>query len=310
MSREPKAGSPEEKEAPGATGELQAKLRLLPDAPGVYLHKIKQGKVIYVGKANRLNQLIKEYRPLYNVRLKDDKQYPYIRVSVNEPYPRVSVVRRIAQDGARYFGPFTDVGAMRETLKFAAGAFQVRTCHLDLPGQTVERACLDWQIGRCSAPCVDYDTQESYRDKVSRMVRFLSGSAHDVVEEMREEMAVLAVELRFEEAANLRNLIAKLDRTTSRSRPVSGISGDCDLIGLARDGADASGVVLRVRSGHILTIFQPISCFPIRSSNRIHGRNGWPESGVAAWVSNILNGAPKRRPWNWPEPTRPSSCGK
>jgi len=299
MSREPKAGSPEEKEAPGATGELQAKLRLLPDAPGVYLHKNKQGKVIYVGKANRLNQrvrsyfhtggekdakthalvrkirdfdyivtdsdtdalvlenqLIKEYRPLYNVRLKDDKQYPYIRVSVNEPYPRVSVVRRIAQDGARYFGPFTDVGAMRETLKFAAGAFQVRTCHLDLPGQTVERACLDWQIGRCSAPCVDYDTQESYRDKVSRMVRFLSGSANDVVEEMREEMAGLAVELRFEEAANLRNLIAKLDRTTSRSRPVSGISGDCDLIGLARDGADASGVVLRVRSGHIPTTLE------------------------------------------------------
>ncbi len=296
MSREPKAGSPEENEAPSFPGELQAKLRLLPDAPGVYLHKNKQGKVIYVGKANRLNQrvrsyfhtggekdakthalvrkirdfdyivtdsdtdalvlenqLIKEYRPLYNVRLKDDKQYPYIRVSVNEPYPRVSVVRRIAQDGARYFGPFTDVSAMRETLKFAAGAFQVRTCHLDLPGQTVERACLDWQIGRCSAPCVDYDTQDGYRDKVSRMVRFLSGAAHEIVEELRGEMGALAVDLRFEEAANLRNLIAKLDRTTSRSRPVSGISGDCDLIGLARDGADASGVVLRVRSGHILT---------------------------------------------------------
>ncbi|MCK9996491.1 MAG: excinuclease ABC subunit UvrC [Candidatus Krumholzibacteria bacterium] len=285
MSREPKS-----------TKELQAKLQLLPDAPGVYLHKNNQGKVIYVGKASHLNQrvrsyfhtgsdkdakthalvrrirdfdyivtdtptdalvlenqLIKEYRPLYNVRLKDDKQYPYIRVSLNEPYPRISVVRRITKDGARYYGPFTDVGAMRETLKFAAGAFQVRTCHLDLPGQTVERACLDWQIGRCSAPCVGYDTQEGYRSKVQNMVRFLSGAGKEVLEELRSEMEECSTRLNFEKAAQLRDLIAKLDRTTSRSRPVSGIRGDCDLIGIARDGEDASGVVMRVRGGHILT---------------------------------------------------------
>ena len=166
MSSEPNSKSPQDNPQPGFVAELQAKLKLLPEAPGVYLHKNKQGKVIYVGKANRLNQrvrsyfhtggdkdakteilvqkirdfdyivtdsptdalvlenqLIKEYRPLYNVRLKDDKQYPYVRVSLNEPYPRISVVRRITRDGARYFGPFTDVRAMRETLKFAAGTF-------------------------------------------------------------------------------------------------------------------------------------------------------------------------------------------
>ncbi len=285
MSREPKS-----------TKDLQAKLQLLPDAPGVYLHKNSQGKVIYVGKATHLNQrvrsyfhtggekgtkthalvrkirdfdyivtdtatdalvlenqLIKEYRPLYNIRLKDDKQYPYIRISLNEPYPRVSVVRRISRDGARYFGPFTDVGAMRETLKFAAGAFQVRTCHLDLPGQTVERACLDWQIGRCSAPCVDFDTQEGYRAKVMKMILFLSGAGIKVLKELRTEMEEHSTQLRFEKAAQLRDLISKLDRTTSRSRPVAGIRKDCDLIGIARDGQDASGVVLRVRGGHILT---------------------------------------------------------
>ena len=285
MSREPKS-----------TKDLKAKLQLLPDAPGVYLHKNSQGKVIYVGKASHLNQrvrsyfhtggdkdtkthalvrkirdfdyivtdtatdalvlenqLIKEYRPLYNIRLKDDKQYPYIRISLNEPYPRVSVVRRISRDGARYFGPFTDVGAMRETLKFAAGAFQVRTCHLDLPGQTVERACLDWQIGRCSAPCVDFDTLEGYRAKVMKMVRFLSGAGKEVLKELRAEMEENSTQLRFEKAAHLRDLIVKLDRTTSRSRPVAGIRKDCDLIGIARDGQDASGVVLRVRGGHILT---------------------------------------------------------
>ena len=296
MSSEPKSKSSPKKQPSVPAGQLKAKLKLLPDAPGVYLHKNNQGRVIYVGKASRLNQrvrsyfhtsgekdakthalvskikdfdyivtdtatdalvlenqLIKEYRPLYNVRLKDDKQYPYLRISLNEPYPRVSVVRRIARDGARYFGPFTDVGAMRETLKFAAGAFQIRTCHLDLPGQTVERPCLDYQIGRCSAPCVDYDSQKGYRAKVMRMVRFLSGAEKEVILELRSEMEDHSTSLRFEEAARMRDLIAKLDRTTSRSRPVAGIQGDCDLIGMARDGKDASGVIFRVRGGHILT---------------------------------------------------------
>ncbi len=172
MSREPDKSN--------FSDNLKSKLGLLPEAPGVYLHKNKQGKVIYVGKAKRLNQrvrsyfhegtdkdsktqllirriddfdyivtetdtdalvlenqLIKEYRPLYNIRLKDDKQYPYIKITLDEPYPRVKVVRRIDKDKARYFGPFTDVNAMRHTLNFAAGAFQIRTCHLDLPEQTV-----------------------------------------------------------------------------------------------------------------------------------------------------------------------------
>jgi excinuclease ABC subunit C len=277
-------------------GKLAGKLARLPEAPGVYLHKNRDGKVIYVGKANRLsqrvrsyfqtggdrdektaalvrritdfdyivtdsdadalvleNQLIKEYRPHYNVRLKDDKAYPYLRITLQEPYPRVDVVRRLAQDGARYFGPFTDVRAMRETLKFAAGAFQVRTCHLDLPGQTVERPCLDYQIGRCSAPCVDYDSAENYRARVQRLVRFLSGGENEVVAELRREMEQRAEALEFEAAARVRDLVARLDRTTSRSRPVAGLAGDADLVGLVREGEDASGVVLRVRGGHILT---------------------------------------------------------
>ena len=280
----------------GAPELVRAKLDALPAAPGVYLHKNRQGKVIYVGKAVRLNQrvrsyfqagadhdaktvtlvrqigdfdfivtetaadaliledqLIKEYRPRYNVRLKDDKAYPYLRVTLNEPFPRVEVVRRLDRDGARYFGPFTDVHAMRETLKFAAGAFQIRTCHLDLPEHTVDRACLDWQIGRCSAPCVGYDDREGYRAKVQRLIRFLAGAEDDVLAELRGQMAECAGQRRFEEAARLRDLIARLDRTVSHSRPVSGVSGDCDLVGLARDGEDASGVVMRVRGGRILT---------------------------------------------------------
>ncbi|MBK8166177.1 MAG: excinuclease ABC subunit UvrC [bacterium] len=282
--------------APDPDDPLRGKLATLPAAPGVYLHKNRQGRVIYVGKAVRLNQrvrsyfqsgadhdpktealvrqigdfdfivtetaadaliledqLIKEYRPRYNVRLKDDKAYPYLRITLNEPFPRVEVVRRLDRDGARYFGPFTDVHAMRETLKFAAGAFQVRTCHLGLPEQTVDRACLDWQIGRCSAPCVGYDDQGGYRTKVGRLVRFLAGQEDAVLGELRAQMAAQAAARRYEDAAKLRDLIARLDRTVSHSRPVSGVSGDCDLVGLARDGEDASGVVMRVRGGRILT---------------------------------------------------------
>jgi len=288
MSREPEADKQDL--------DLENKLALLPEAPGVYLHKNKQGKVIYVGKAKLLthrvrsyfhsggdkdaktrllvkqiqdfdyivtdtdadalvleNQLIKEYRPLYNIRLKDDKAYPYLRISTNEPFPRIEVVRRIDEDGARYFGPFTNVQAMRNTLNFAAGAFQIRTCQLDLPEQTVPRPCLDYQIGRCNAPCVDYETQEQYGKKVHRLLRFLDGADSEVIAELREEMELFSVDLKFEQAGKVRDLIEQLEKTTNNSRPVSGVRGNCDLCAVAREGGDASGVILRVRGGRILS---------------------------------------------------------
>lgn len=292
MSRDPRDDS-----AKGKTREkVREKLSLVPSAPGVYLHKDAQGKVLYVGKAKRLdqrvrsyfqtsrerdaktdalvrrvrdidfivtdsdadalvleNQLIKEYRPYYNIRLKDDKQYPYLRISVDEPYPRITVVRDLKPDKARYFGPYTDVRAMRETLKFAAGAFRVRTCHLNLPGETVPRPCLDYQIGRCTAPCVEYVGRKEYRAQVGRLVRFLEGGDSEILDELRGEMRSLAAERRYEEAVPVRDLIQKLEKTTSRGRPVSGVSGDCDLCGVAREGEDAACVVLRVRGGKIRT---------------------------------------------------------
>lgn len=279
-----------------APSDLAAKLRLLPDAPGVYLHKDKNGKVLYVGKATRLNQrvgsyfqksadrdakteqlvrrvadvdyittatpaealvledqLIKEYRPRYNIRLKDDKRYPYLRITLQEPFPRVEVVRRIADDGARYFGPYTNVGAMRETLKHALRVFQVRTCHLDLPEQTVERACLDWQIGRCSAPCVAYDTQAGYGRKVKALVRFLEGETQGLLDEMRAEMGALSAERAYEEAARVRDRMAMLEETLGGVSRIHGLSRDLDACGVVRDGDTGCGVVLRIRGGRVLT---------------------------------------------------------
>jgi len=282
----------QKKDPPG----LARKLRLLPDAPGVYLHKDKQGKVIYVGKAARLHQrvasyfqrpeehdpktgqlvrriadvdyiataseaealvledqLIKEYRPRYNIRLKDDKRYPYLRITLQEPYPRVEVVRRVADDGARYFGPYTIVRAMRETLKHALRVFRVRTCHLDLPEQTVPRPCLDWEIGRCSAPCVDFDTQAVYARRVRALTRFLAGSESGLLDDLREEMTGLSAAQRYEDAARVRDRLALLETALAGVDRVSGLKGDLDACGVVRDGAMACGVVLRVRGGKIMT---------------------------------------------------------
>ncbi|MBU1072552.1 excinuclease ABC subunit UvrC, partial [bacterium] len=275
---------------------LERKLRLLPNAPGVYLHKDKRGKVIYVGKAARLrprvasyfqrsgehdpkteqlvgniadvdyiataneaealvleDQLIKEYRPRYNIRLKDDKRYPYLRVTLQEPYPRVEVVRRIVDDGARYFGPYTNVRAMRETLKHVSRVFQVRTCHLDLPEQTVPRPCLDWQIGRCSAPCVDYDTQVAYGRRVLALIRYLAGQERGLLDELRAEMSALSSARRYEEAAKVRDRLALLEAALDGVGRVYGLTGDLDACGVVRDGTTGCGVVLRIRGGKIMT---------------------------------------------------------
>ncbi|MDD5718096.1 MAG: excinuclease ABC subunit UvrC [Candidatus Krumholzibacteria bacterium] len=275
---------------------LEAKLRLLPDSPGVYLHKDDRGRVLYVGKAKRLkdrvrsyfqagsehepktaelvrhvadvdyiatadevdalvieSQLIKEYRPRYNVRLKDDKQYPYLRISLGETFPRLSVVRRVAADGARYFGPYTDVRAMRETLKFAAGCFQVRTCSLDLPDRTVSRPCLDHQIGRCTAPCVDLVSPSAYCLQVRQLIAFLDGQDRALLSELKAQMTAHAQAREFEAAARERDRIAQLETTLAGGRGPAMIGGDADACGLVRDGTDACGVILRIRGDRLLT---------------------------------------------------------
>jgi excinuclease ABC subunit C len=199
------------------------------------------------------DQLIKEYRPRYNVRLKDDKRYPYIRITLKDRFPLVDVVRTIKSDGSRYFGPFTSTGDMRETLKHALRVFQVRTCRLKLPEETVPRACLDYQIGRCSAPCVDHDTEEGYNLKVRGLIRFLEGASDNLSTELEMEMKTLAAEQRYEDAAGVRDRISVLERTIGSLSRIHGMTDNLDACAVVRDGRDGCGVVLRIRGGRVLT---------------------------------------------------------
>lgn len=196
--------------------------------------------------------LIKEYRPRFNVALRDDKSYPCIKVTVQEPFPRVLVTRRILDDGARYFGPYTDVGAMRRALNVVKRLFTVRSCHYDLPREAPERPCLDYFIKRCKAPCVGYQDQADYRAMIDEVVWFLDGRTSDVVVRVRERMHEAAERLDFERAAELRDALGHLERMEEPTVVLEVEGGDRDVVGYARDGADACVVILRIRGGKLL----------------------------------------------------------
>lgn len=198
------------------------------------------------------NNLIKEYRPRFNIQLRDDKTYPYIKVTVQEPFPRVLVTRRLVEDGARYFGPYTDVGAMRRALNVVKRIFTVRSCHYDLPREAPDRPCLDYHIGRCKAPCVLLQTQESYRLMIDEVVLFLEGRTDEVVKRVRERMQNASIAMDYERAAELRDALRHLERMEEPTVVLQVEGGDQDVVGFARDGDDACVVLLRVRAGKLL----------------------------------------------------------
>jgi len=198
------------------------------------------------------NNLIKQHQPRFNIRLRDDKSYPRIAVTVGEPFPRVLVVRRIQLDGARYFGPYTDVGTLRQTLGIIRRLFTVRSCHYDLPHDAPSRPCLDYHIERCRAPCVGYQTQADYRRMIDDVLLFLEGKTLDVRGRLRERMQAASVELDFERAAQLRDALQWLEQVEQPQTVELVGGGDADAIGLARDGDDACGVTLRIRGGRLI----------------------------------------------------------
>lgn len=196
--------------------------------------------------------LIKEYRPKFNIALRDDKSYPYIKVTVQESFPRVFVTRRLEDDGARYFGPYTDVGAMRRALNVVRRVFTVRSCNYDMPREMPERACLDHDIGRCRAPCIGLQSEADYQLMIRELVAFLEGRTSEVVRRVRERMDQAAAALDFERAAELRDALRHLERMEEPTVVVQVEGGDRDVIGYARDGEDACVALLRIRDGRLL----------------------------------------------------------
>jgi excinuclease ABC subunit C len=196
--------------------------------------------------------LIKEYKPRFNIALRDDKSYPFIKVTVQEPFPRVWVTRRLQNDGARYFGPYTDVGAMRRSLDVVKRLFTVRSCNYDMPAQMPERPCLDYHIGRCKAPCILAQTQGEYTAMIDEVLDFLAGKPDEVVRKIKQRMALAAEALDFERAANLRDVLAHLETMEEPAVVMEVEGGDRDVIGYARDGDDAVIALMRIRQGMLL----------------------------------------------------------
>src|SRR6185436_7088009 len=196
--------------------------------------------------------LIKEYQPRFNIALRDDKSYPYIKVTVQEPFPRVYVTRRLVNDGARYFGPYTDVAQMRRALNLVKRIFTVRSCNYDLPRVAPDRPCLDYHIGRCKAPCVLLQTQAEYAVMIDEVVLFLEGRTAEVRRRVRERMELASESLDFERAAELRDALLHLERMEEPTVVQVVEGGDRDVVGYARDGDDACVALMRIRGGRLL----------------------------------------------------------
>ena len=197
------------------------------------------------------SNLVKRHRPRFNVVLRDDKQYPYLRLPVKDPFPRLSIVRRVQKDGALYYGPYTPAGALRETLKVIKKVFPLATCTIDIDG-TAERACIEFEIKRCMAPCTGQQTQEDYHRIVRQVRQFLEGHDRELVDDLRSQMAAAAAREDFEEAARLRDRIFKIERTLERQRITQTASIDQDVIGIARHGTSVDLQVLFVRGGLLI----------------------------------------------------------
>ncbi len=195
--------------------------------------------------------LIKKHRPRYNVRFKDDKRYPYIKVTLADPYPKVMITRRMAQDGSRYFGPYTSSGAVHETLDLLRRSFPYLTCNREITGQD-ERACLYYEIKRCLGPCIGAVTQEEYRAMIDGLVRFLEGHSEEVIADLEERMDTAAEQWEFEQAADLRDQLRAVQAIVKRQKVVSVAGADQDVIAFAREEDDACVQVFFIRGGKLL----------------------------------------------------------
>ena len=197
--------------------------------------------------------LIKEHRPKYNTMLKDDKSYPFIKVTVQEDFPRVLFARQMKKDKGKYFGPYTSAGAVKDSIELIRKLYQIRSCNRSLPRDIgKERPCLYYHIHQCQAPCQGYISREEYRSHVEGALNFLGGNVKEVVEELRQKMEQAAEELRFEEAGEIRDLIQSIQRIAERQKITGSDGEDKDVAAVAIDGQDAVAQVFFIRGGKLI----------------------------------------------------------
>ncbi len=197
------------------------------------------------------SNLVKKHRPRYNIILRDDKHYPFLRLTLNEDFARLVVARRVQKDGAAYFGPFYPATAMRQTLRLVRQLFPLRTCRIKIDG-TLARPCLQYYIHRCNAPCTGWETREGYAKTVRLVQRFLEGHNDDLAMELTREMEAAASALRFERAAGLRDQIQALNTVRERQKIISTEEADQDIVGVVRQGPDACVQLFFVRKGRLM----------------------------------------------------------
>ena len=270
---------------------IEAELKKLPQKPGVYIMKNAEDQIIYVGKAVNLKRrvtsyfrktkktqrilnmvslidhfeyivvdneaeslilecnLIKENRPKFNVLLKDDKTYPYIRIGMKEEYPSIFITRRVLNDGAKYFGPYANPGAAKEMLNFIKEKFQIRQCK---NFKFNDRACLNYHIKRCPAPCMRYITPEEYRVQINQIIMLLEGKTSKIIKELENEMTQKAEKQEYEEAARIRDRIQSIERMSEKQK-VSNISeNNIDVIGLYKNELSVCIEVFYVRGSKMV----------------------------------------------------------
>ena len=274
--------------------KLEEKISMLPDSPGCYLMKNRDGVIIYVGKAvnlkNRVRSyfrdtahtpkvsamishiddfeillcesnlealilecnLIKHHKPYYNILLKDDKHYPYLKIDLHQPFPRLEITRRMEKDGAKYYGPYIGANAVRQVIEAVRDVFPLRSCRQTLPPARTGRPCMNHEIGRCMAPCAGKCTEEEYAEMMAGVLNFLNGDYESVLEKLRKEMDEAAAAMRYEKAARIRDKIRDVQGLMERQIALRTDNSEQDLIAVAQDGLDAMIQILYVRGGRMI----------------------------------------------------------
>lgn len=200
------------------------------------------------------SNLIKQHRPRFNIRLRDDKSYPFVKITLGEDFPRIVRTRRLVRDGSRYFGPYASASSVDETLKLLRKIFPFRTCNLDIPEgkRVLERPCLLYYINRCQGPCIEAIPKPEYRETIGQIVDFLDGKQEPIANDLRHEMAGHSEALRYELAASTRDKLRAVERTMEQQKMAAFSRAEHDVIGLARQEDDACVQVMQVRNGRLI----------------------------------------------------------